>query len=356
MSDRILDFIKFLTGALLSAAFTIFVVYLSYKAALAAFSYGHGVGESMVAEKPSKEVTIMLANTSSISDVARILKANGVIGNPYLYMLDSYLNGSPQSFSPGTYTVNTNMSDIELNNALSANNSITVAKIIISEGFTISNIGKYLENKEIVSSADFIAACDNSSFNYDFLAGLPDGPGRLEGFLFPDTYFIAKDASPEEIINKMLARFDQIYTPEYRRRARDLNLTDRQLVTVASLVQDEAGPPKECPAVAGVIYNRLRLGMCLNLATPLTYALNTREENLTDADFAKATPYNTFVNKGLPPGPVSNPGLAAIKGALFPADTGAAYMVIKDAKTREHLFTDSADEYAAALKQYDRKY
>jgi len=179
----------------------------------------------------------------------------------------------------------------------------------------------------------------------DFLlaAGVP-GP-QLEGYLFPDTYRLATVMSPSEILGIMVRRFHERFDAERYRRAAARGLTVNEIVTLASIVEKESALAAERPVVAGVFFNRLRLGMPLQSDPTVIYGIPDFNGDLTRADLTRPSAYNTYLNPGLPPGPIANPGLAALDAALAPSDTPYLYFVSKN---------DGSHVFAATLADHNR--
>jgi UPF0755 protein len=199
-------------------------------------------------------------------------------------------------------------------------------------------------------------------FDHDFLADRPEGVTSLEGFLFPDTYEFPSDATARDVIARMLDTFGQRFTPELREQARAQGLTVYQAVTLASIVEREAVLPEERPIIASVFLNRLRAGMHLNADPTVQYALGYQGEGhgwwkrpLLLEDLEVDSPYNTYRHVGLPPGPICNPGLAALEAVVNPADTRYLYFVANDvAGDGSHVFAETLEEHNANIAKYRR--
>jgi UPF0755 protein len=221
--------------------------------------------------------------------------------------------------------------------------------ITIPEGFTIKDIAAYLEENEIMEAAEFITACESYDRNlFSFLSGLPHRPNSLEGYLFPDTYYISAHPSAEEIINKMLTRFDEVFDDELRARAEELGLSIDDAVIMASIIEGEVRVAAERPIVSQVIYNRIDRGMKLEMDCTVQYALDKRQERLLYSDLEIDSPYNTYLNPGLPIGPIANPGANCLRAAMFPEEGDFLYYVLQNEETGEHYFTDDYNDFLSA--------
>lgn len=200
--------------------------------------------------------------------------------------------------------------------------------VVVPEGVTNAECFSIFLREGIGTEQGFRRA----SREPNLLPGPPLAISDLEGFLFPDTYVVTRSTPTREILTAMVENFRRHFTPELARRAESLGLTVRQAVTVASLVEKETSLPEERPHVAAVYLNRLKLGMRLQCDPTVIYALETRHEwtgKLRRSDLEVDSPYNTYLYPGLPPGPICNPGAAALEAAVTPASSGDLYFVAR---------------------------
>lgn len=221
--------------------------------------------------------------------------------------------------------------------------------VTIPEGYTLFQIGDLLERHGIVSKEAFLrqASSPATLSNYQI-----EGP-NLEGYLFPDTYTWSKDMDPEAVIRFFIDRFRQAYTPEMTNRASEMGLSQREAITIASIVEKETPDARERPLVSAVIHNRLKKGIPLQSDPTVIYGIPDFNGNLTREDLRRYTAYNTYVIRGLPPGPISNPGISSIKAALSPAPVDYLYFVSKNDGT--HHFSSTLEEHNAAVDRYQRR-
>jgi len=182
-------------------------------------------------------------------------------------------------------------------------------------------------------------------FDYAFLRGVPKRENRLEGYLFPDTYQFSLSEGAYSIINKMLARFDEIYTQEYRTRAKSLGMTDDEIITLASVIEREAQGDGDRKTVAGVFHNRLKNAQYpyLESCATVQYILKERKPVLSVADTKIDSPYNTYQNPGLPAGPIASPGQKSIEAALYPEAHNYLFFVMDS--TGKHRFAETFSEH-----------
>ncbi|MBQ2696408.1 MAG: endolytic transglycosylase MltG, partial [Clostridia bacterium] len=185
-----------------------------------------------------KQVTIL--EGSSTADIAAALKEQGIIKNPLWFRVFSKLGGHDGSFQQGTYMLQEKAGYQELYETLKKAPVTDAVKVTIPEGFELRQIADRLEEAGLINRERFYKAVENGDFDYDFLKNLPKRENRLEGYLFPDTYLFQPGESEEAILNKMLSRFNEVYTQTYRDRAKELGMTDDELITLASIIEREA--------------------------------------------------------------------------------------------------------------------
>jgi UPF0755 protein len=355
--SKIIFVIKTMFGLVLNFTFLAALILIVYNTTLWAYQQGRALSRDLTADGVEADVEITLPEGATVNQVADLLAQEEVIPNALLFTLESRLKGTDAPFRAGTYRVNGAMNSNELNAALRAvtghENEI---KITITEGFSLKNIADYLEGEGIVTAAEFLEACATQQFEYDFVKNLPQRENRLEGYLFPDTYYISETATPREIIYKMLDRFEEICGQDILARANHLELPLDDVIKIASMIEKEIRVSEERPKASSVIYNRMELGMPLQMCSTVLYVLNIRRDHLTESDLAVESPYNTYIHTGLPQGPICNPGKACIEAALYPEETDLLYFVVKDEERGEHFFTDNYDAFVEAKILYNQKY
>ncbi len=356
----VLDVVGFLTGSVFNIVLTVIIIVLAVTFTQKYFNLGKEfVDESASVSGTPREVAVVVPEGADAMDIARILEENGLVNSKYYFYVQARLNGSYENFYYGTFKLNTGMTTRDIMDALKTmpeaadTNDV---RITIPEGKNIKQIAELLESKELFSAADFLEACNSTEYNYDFLDGIKDRPNYLEGYLFPDTYFLSDNPTPEELIKKMLNRFDDVFDYDMRTRAAELGLTIDQVVIMASIIEREISVPNERILASSVIYNRLSEGMPLQMCSTVMYILDKQKDRLLETDLQIQSPYNTYINPGLPVGPIAGPGKASLVAALNPADTKDLYFVLKDEKTGEHFFTPNYDAFLQAKAQYNQKF
>jgi len=305
---------------------------------------------------PAEGIEITIPRGSSTSDIAKILKENGIIKWPTLFMLQSKINGYDGTYMSGKHIVSKDLNYDELMRVLSSN-PVSV-NVTIPETFYLDQVLNLLSEKKLIDKESFIKSMNTEKFDYDFIAQIPERENRLEGYLFPDTYFFDPLSSDREIITKFLDNFDMKFKLDYYARAKELNMTVDEIITLASIIEKETALPEEKPIISSVFHNRLKSKdpslRKLQTDATIQYILFKRDgkikEKLTEADTKIDDPYNTYLYEGLPPGPICSPGLASIEAALYPEKTDYYYFVAKG--DGSHYFSKTLSEHEAAKKRY----
>lgn len=317
-----------------------------------------GVGWAVMAPgkktavKEGQTVTVEIAQGSGTAAIAQKLSDAGLIKSPVLFRLQSRLSNSDGAFKAGVYKLVAGTSQSEIFDLLKKGPQAVYVTVTIPEGKTIAQIAQLLDKKAGINAQEFTSyaqsAAPELAKTYTFLKGAYNN--SLEGFLFPDTYRIEADATPEKVANMMVKRFDEVWSQLDVPQARSKRYTTLQLVTIASLVEREVAHASDRPLVASVIDNRLAQGMKLQFCSTVQFLLPGEEERtkirLTNADISIDSPYNTYKNQGLPPGPIANPGKAALEAALNPASTGYLFFQVVDTKGTTK-FDKTSQEFAA---------
>ncbi|MCB2293379.1 endolytic transglycosylase MltG [Clostridium algoriphilum] len=230
-------------------------------------------------------------------------------------------------------------------------NKYNVVKVTIPEGYTYEKIGQTLQKSGLVTANDFTNQVENwtDDTNHWFLKGVPSNKHMLDGFLYPATYTFRKDSSSKTIINKMLKTFETNIEPNKSYITKN-KLNIRNIIITASLVEKEAGTDIDRPKIASVINNRLNKKMPLQIDATIQYIIGFKIK-LYNKDLAVKSPYNTYLNKGLPPSPICNPGIKSINVAIHPAVTDYLFYVL-NSKTNEHVFSKTYAEHIKNVSLY----
>ena len=317
-----------LSGA---AIYAIFVIGVS---ALLACIGWVAANDVLALNKPEKTATITITNDDSFGDVAEKLKDEGLIEYKFLFNLFATFTRSKDDVVAGTFTLNTDMDYRALLSGMSANSATrATVTVTIPEGYTVDQIFTLLGEKGVASVEDLQDMAANHDYAFSFLQDLELGDyHRLEGYLYPDTYEFTTPQNPLYVINKMLVRFDEQFTVAMRQEVADSGRTIHEIITIASMIEKETDGNDRAD-IASVIYNRLNNpsgGTQGYLQIDATLAYINGGKVPTEADKSIDSPYNTYLYKGLPAGPISNPGLESIKAAMNPNSTSYYYYALGD--------------------------
>ena len=295
---------------------------------------------------------ITVESGSGTADIAAALQQKGVIMHPAWFRLISKLGGHDGSYQQGGFVLRQKAGYAAIMKTLQDTpNQSDAVRVTIPEGFELRQIADRLEEQGLIDRKAFYNAVENGHFDYDFLKNLPKRENRLEGYLFPDTYMFRKGEGEEAVINNMMERFDEMYTPELRARAKALSMTDDEVITLASVIEREAQGDADRDLVSGVFHNRLKSTEYpyLQSCATVQYILKERKAVLSVADTKIESLYNTYLNPGLPVGPIASPGLASIKAALYPAETDYLFFVLDS--TGKHRFAKTYAEHQENMKK-----
>jgi len=303
--------------------------------------------------KEDDETVITIPEYMTTGELADILYEEGIIKYPFVFKIYCGRNDNGKiEFVPGEYTVNANTSYDKLFTMFQKSTKRETVRIAFPEGLTVDEIVDLLVQNgvgtregfiEVINEYDFLAA----GYEYDFLEKLvikPDRHYRLEGYLYPDTYEFYVNSDPKTAIDKMLKNFDTKFNGEYRERAEELGLSIHKVITLASIIEREA-TGDDAKLVSSVFHNRLASSKYpyLESCATVQYVLPERKERITVEDTKIDSPFNTYMHKGLPPGPIASPGLKAIEAALYPADT--EYLFFAVSEDGEHAFSKTYEEH-----------
>ncbi|MDR2672992.1 MAG: endolytic transglycosylase MltG [Coriobacteriales bacterium] len=299
-------------------------------------------------------VGVSIPEGANTTQIATILKKHDVISDEHAFLQDVQNQHADSSLKPGDYHLVTLMDTTTLINMLVQGPPSTGSKLTVAEGLTLEQTATVVENSCGIKAADFLAlarAADTYVADYTFLQGIYDN--SLEGFLYPKTYNIPKDADADYVIRTLLDQFAKEISNLDLSLASANGLSLFDVVTVASLIEKETAANKERELVASVIYNRLNLGMRLQIDASVVYALGPSYDGhpLLNVDLEVNSPYNTYRVDTLPAGPICSPRIESIQAAAHPADTDYLYYVLTS-KEGFHTFCATSEEFEAAKQVY----
>lgn len=280
--------------------------------------------------------------------VAGNLEKAGVVRDAESFIYAARLLGAYKKVQAGEYDLDSSMTPLAILDTLTKGR-VKNHLVTIPEGYNIQEVAGVLGAEGLVDPGEFT---DRATDRY-FVAALGLDGATLEGYLFPDTYSFTRGMSVDEIITKMADKFKAVYLAEFDERARAKGMSMRTVVTLASIIEKETGAQGERDLISAVFHNRLKKRIRLQSDPTVIYAVKDFDGNLTRKHLQAKTPYNTYVNYGLPPGPIANPGKASLQAAISPARAEYLYFVSRNDGT--HHFSSSLKEHNRAVDSFQRK-
>lgn len=301
----------------------------------------------------NKLVKITIPHSFTTREIGSLLYLNGIIDNTAVFDFTAKMLKLESRLKAGTYYFSPNMTMMSILTELNEGKTVFgPVRLTVPEGTSIYRLARAVENKGIrmdgsIDSLYINGITDVLIERYPFLAGA--GTRSLEGYLFPDTYLVPDRMSVDAMVDLMLNRFEEVVIPVWK-TCGIKRYSLHEVLTIASIVEKEAQVDKERPIIASVFYNRLENGMPLRADPTVKYALSRPGKRITYEDLKVRSPYNTYVNKGLPPGPICNPGIRSILATIYPARTSLLYFVSNGDGT--HTFSEQWKDHAAAVERY----
>jgi UPF0755 protein len=301
------------------------------------------------AVSPGREVVVAIPKGASLSQVATILEEKGVISSRLIFKLVAMIRGEQRKIQAGDYELRTGSdAGVVLDQLISG--KTLIFPFTCPEGYNIFQVAELFEQTGKMSREEFLKTVQDK----EFIKELGVDSDSLEGYLFPDTYFLRSSEKKDGklLIRKMVKRFQEVYDKNVRPTAEEYGWTEHEVLTLASLIEKEA-KGSEHPLVSAVFHNRLRKGMRLQSDPTVIYGIKPMGSPITKADLNNKHTYNTYQNSGLPPGPIANPGRASLIAAVKPADVDYLYFVAKNDGT--HQFSSSLQEHNRWVNLYQRQ-
>lgn len=303
------------------------------------------------------EVVITINEGSSVGQIASVLKENKVIKSTMAFKIYSKIFAKSSGYKAGEYKIERPINLKELCQLLTKGSNVAGGvKVTIPEGYVITQIATLLESKGLGTKSEFLKLAKIGNFDYEFLKFKSDSSlkYRLEGFIYPDTYYFNKDATSEEIIKILLDTFKSKAWNELKAASNKNGYNYHDLLTLASIVEKEAVIDKDRAKIAGVFFNRLSIKMNLQSCATVQYALNREKFStvVTIAETKIASPYNTYRYAGLPPGPICNPGIKSINAVINPDKNKYLFFVAKG--DGSHYFSLTYEEHLRAIQKYQK--
>jgi len=284
----------------------------------------------------------------SLREVAKFLQEQHLIANAQWFRVIGILTRADRKIQPGEYELHAGLTPTEILSRFKEG-KVYYHAVTIPEGYTVRQIAEVLSRKDLIDQGKFLALTHDSNF----IRSLNLTVKNLEGYLFPDTYFLTRLTPEEETIRLFVHRFWKAFSPELQARAKEMDMSVQEVLTLASVVEKETGLSRERSMVAGVFHNRLAQNIPLQSDPTVIYAIEAFDGNIRKRDLSIKSPYNTYQVRGLPPGPIANPGEAAIYAALYPTPSDYVYFVSKN--DGSHQFSVTLAEHNRAVEKYQKK-
>ncbi len=303
-----------------------------------------------------KAIVFTIEPGESVTQIASRLQSEGLVRDAQLFRLYLRYSKLDSGVEAGQFTLKKTMTIPQIAQALQSGKRGDELTLTIPEGRRIEEVAALVAQQTPISATTFLSLTRDArpwAAQYPFLAELPPG-ASLEGYLFPDTYRLPKDVTAADAVARMLANFDRRVTPAMRDKLAAQKRTLFQAVTLASIVERESAAAQERPVIASVYSNRLKTGMALDADPTVQYAMASAKKQapwwpqLTQEDYRSVkSPYNTYLNPDLPPGPIASPGLSSIQAAIEPAQTNFYFFRASCNRDGTHLFSKTLEEHAA---------
>lgn len=299
-------------------------------------------------ESETRIINFEVKSGENIWNTAGKLKKEGIIDSKIYFVWYVYNNDYRGKIKAGQYILNSKLQIADLMIILSEGDKKDEkesVKITFPEGFSSKQIAERLGENGF-DEKEFLTLIDNPKqfeSQYDFLMEIPEGK-NLEGYLFPDTYFFFADAKSEDIIKKMLDNFDNRLKEDLRDEIKNQNKTIYEVITMASIVEKEVRTLEDKKIVSGIFYNRMNIGQAFQSCATLAFILGENKKQYSYEDTKIVSPYNTYLNPGLPPGPIANPGIDSIMATIYPAKTNYNYF-LSNSDSGETIFSKTIEEH-----------
>lgn len=296
---------------------------------------------------PSYVSKVSVITGSTLGEISKQLYEKKIISNEQMFRWAVQIMGKEKEIPVGTFQLVDTQSNYDIIKQL-VYGSPELIKVRLLEGWSVKQIAAYL-NEVMGFEPDEIL---DISKDYRFLKKHNIKASTIEGYLFPDTYLFFNGDTPTSVLDNVVSEYKKFWRDAFRDRARELNMTEHEVVTLASIIEGEAIYDKERPTISGVYHNRLNLGMRLQADPTIQYIIEDGPRRLLNRDLRIDSPYNTYKNKGLPPGPINSPGAQSLKAALYPEENEYLFFVARG--DGYHTFTTNEKDHNIAKKQLQK--
>lgn len=287
---------------------------------------------------------ISFPSGSGIRKLASELKASGVIRSSWHFVIMTRLRGAAHRLKAGEYRISDDMTPDRILSKI-VSGDVDFRRFTLPEGYSIYQAAELLEQKGYFSKSVFLEKCRDK----ELLTRLGITESSAEGYLYPATYNLSRNGGEEQLIEQMIGEFSR-NNGDIQNGGEGAEYSRHQIITLASIIEKEAVSPEEKPLISSVFHNRLRIGMPLQSDPTAVYGVRAFSGKVSRSDVQRPSPYNTYLNRGLPPGPIGNPGKSAVQAALKPAKSDYLYFVARQDGT--HQFSKNLDEHNRAVRRY----
>ncbi|MCG8566126.1 MAG: endolytic transglycosylase MltG [Desulfobacterales bacterium] len=296
--------------------------------------------------QPQRTTTrFVIPSGENLTGIALQLKEQELISNAFFFGLYARYQGAAASLQAGEYLFDAPHTPVEILSILKKG-KVKLYRITLPEGLNMKETAAVVDRSGFCDKTDFLRLCTDA----DFIRELGIASHSLEGYLYPDTYFFPITADCRQIISKMVESLDRVYGNEWKKRGTELGFNRQEVLTLASIIEKETGKAFERPLISSVFHNRIHKGMKLQSDPTVIYGDPNFKGRIRTRHLRRKTPYNTYVIKGLPLGPIANPGAAAIEAALYPDKSDFLFFVSKNDRT--HKFSKTLKEHNRAVRKY----
>ncbi|MFQ5991501.1 MAG: endolytic transglycosylase MltG [Nitrospiraceae bacterium] len=294
------------------------------------------------------QVVINISQGTTFSQVATLLENRNLISNDWGFVLLGRLLWVDHKILAGEYELDAGMSPFEILSEF-RNGHVKLHAVTIPEGYSVAQIAELLGEKGLADPRKFKQIARDREVIHSLKLNVPS----LEGYLYPNTYHLARHTPPQQLIAVMFQALEEAFTPKLRAQAKQMNMSVHEVLTLASVIEKETSVPDERAIISAVFHNRLRGKIPLQSDPTVIYGLESFDGNLRKRDLDSPSRYNTYRYRGLPPGPIANPGIDAIRAALYPARANYLYFVSRNDGT--HFFSSTLAEHNRAVDRYQRR-
>ncbi|MDE3040551.1 MAG: endolytic transglycosylase MltG [Nitrospirota bacterium] len=305
-------------------------------------------GPAIPAQEHPPSKVVVIPDGSTFQYIASLLERERLIKSRAAFVLLGKSQSADRKVHAGEYELNPSMTPAEILSKL-LNGQVLLRPLTIPEGFTITQIADLVSQQGLTDRAEFLRLAKDRVF----VASLGIKAKTLEGYLYPDTYKFPRPVKPREVLVAMVEQLRHVVGPDLLARMQELKMTMHEVLTLASVIEKETGSGGERPEISAVFHNRLKKHIPLQSDPTVIYGLPAFDGNLHKKDLSSPSPYNTYRVQGLPPGPIANPGIQAIRATLYPSDSRSLYFVSRNDGT--HQFSATLIEHNQAVEKYQKR-